>query len=291
MYRLICVFILLSIVSSAQIIRGKIVDQGTKSTLPYVGIGIVHTNIGTLTNDKGYFKLDITHVDSLDTLVISNIGYIPIIIPLSDYKKYKNSNDSIFELEPKSETLNECIITAGKQKNIIIGNTVKSGVICVGFSSNELGTEVGTVLKYHRKKVGKIQNLNFNLLDYGYDSSLFRINIYKYRNGKIGEPALKNPLYLKISAKNQSRVQSIDLRDSNIYINTDVILCLEWVKNYKNSDDLDYALDSLQTQGIDKIHFCASFLGNDSYIRKGCAGDWKKCPVCIGFWATVTVNK
>ncbi|HVA98331.1 MAG TPA: carboxypeptidase-like regulatory domain-containing protein [Bacteroidia bacterium] len=289
LYRFIYVPIALCFWSSlsAQIIQGTTIDAKTNKALSYVSIGILHTNIGTVSAVDGKFKLSISNTNiSTDTLIISDIGYSPIIIPLSYYIKYKNSNDSNFELEPKVELLNECIIGSGKTKRLISGNTVKNGVICVGFSSEELGTEIGTVIKYHKKKRGKVENVNFNIADNKYDSLLFRVNIYNFSSGKIGKSLLKSPIYLKI--KTQKGIVSVDLSDSNIYVSKDFLLSLEWIKNYSPDDA---AIDEQLPYGIDKLHFCAGFLNSNSYIRPGSESDWSKSPVGIGFWATIQYKK
>ena len=170
MYKLIFIFLFISNISYSQTIQGKTMDANTKKRIPYVSIGILHTNIGTVSDTKGEFRLNITKAQPFDTLVISEIGYLPVIIPLPDYFMYKNSNSSNFELEPETELLDECIIDPGKTKQLIAGNRVDNNIVCAGFSSNVLGTEIGTVLKYHKKKPGRIENVNFNVTDNQYDS-------------------------------------------------------------------------------------------------------------------------
>ena len=130
-----------------------------------------------------------------DTLKISAIGYIPIIAPLTYLNRYKNQADTTYELDPQVETLNECIVKGSRNKTVVLGNTSKGNAVCAGFASNELGTEVGTVLKYNEKKPGKpghIENVNFNMVNNGYDSVKFRVNIYDFKEAKTGNSILKN---------------------------------------------------------------------------------------------------
>jgi len=64
------------------VIRGHIYDKENKTAIPFATIGIVEENIGTITNNDGFFLLKIP--DSLigTSLVVSHLGYMSQHIPV-----------------------------------------------------------------------------------------------------------------------------------------------------------------------------------------------------------------
>ncbi|HEX5169073.1 MAG TPA: carboxypeptidase-like regulatory domain-containing protein [Cyclobacteriaceae bacterium] len=56
-------------------IKGRVIDEITKSPLPYANISIKNTTLGTVTNDKGEFEFFVPPNFKNDTLLVSNIGY------------------------------------------------------------------------------------------------------------------------------------------------------------------------------------------------------------------------
>ena len=63
-------------------IRGHIYDNENKNAIPYVSIGILEQNIGTITNEDGYFILKVPASFSGTSLVVSHIGYMSQSIPV-----------------------------------------------------------------------------------------------------------------------------------------------------------------------------------------------------------------
>jgi len=58
-----------------QILKGRVLDDETQTPLPYSNILVLHKNIGTISNEKGDFSLDITELSATDTLSFQYIGY------------------------------------------------------------------------------------------------------------------------------------------------------------------------------------------------------------------------
>ena len=55
---------------------GQVLDAATKEPLPYVNIGLINKNIGTVSDDYGYFELDVNaKLNAQDTLLFSMIGF------------------------------------------------------------------------------------------------------------------------------------------------------------------------------------------------------------------------
>lgn len=64
------------------VIRGHVYDRINKTVIPYVSIGIVEENIGTVTNFDGFFVLKIPAKLSGSSLVVSHLGYVSQSIPV-----------------------------------------------------------------------------------------------------------------------------------------------------------------------------------------------------------------
>ncbi len=56
-------------------IKGTVLDINTQTALPYTNIYVLHKNIGAISNEKGYFSINITQLDKSDTIRFQYIGY------------------------------------------------------------------------------------------------------------------------------------------------------------------------------------------------------------------------
>ncbi len=64
------------------LIKGHIYDRENKTAIPYATIGIVEENIGTVTNNDGFFTIKIPASLIGTYLVVSHLGYMSQVIPL-----------------------------------------------------------------------------------------------------------------------------------------------------------------------------------------------------------------
>ncbi|HXU26406.1 MAG TPA: carboxypeptidase-like regulatory domain-containing protein, partial [Bacteroidia bacterium] len=62
MQKIIACFLLLFLgfATKAQTLKGRIIDANTNQTLPFVGVLIKNTQVGTLTDIDGKFQLDVS---------------------------------------------------------------------------------------------------------------------------------------------------------------------------------------------------------------------------------------
>ncbi len=56
-------------------IRGLVLDMDKKTPLPYANIYVLHKNTGAITNEKGHFSMNISGLETTDTLRFQYIGY------------------------------------------------------------------------------------------------------------------------------------------------------------------------------------------------------------------------
>ncbi len=127
--------ICLCFLSYSQTIVGIVLDKNTKEKICFATVYFDNTFVGTTSNDKGQFSLNIP-VNSSMPLVVSSIGYYSVSIP-----KYTRKDSLIIYLSPKEYKIQE-INVMGKSlvrkrkaylrifKNQFLGDT-RNGVSCV----------------------------------------------------------------------------------------------------------------------------------------------------------------
>lgn len=282
MKKLLVIFSTLAKISFAQIIGGNVIDSSTNMPVPYAGIGILHKGIGTVSDFNGNFSLDISSASKSDTIRFSAIGYNNLDIPVIKLRKQPDN----YKLVEKPQNIREVVIKPAVTKIKILGNTVHRGILCSGFNSSMLGTEMGTVLKYRKKNPGHIKDVNFNLRYNAYDSVLFKVNIYRMSDSGVNESILSHPIYLEPKIK--SGTLTVDLSDSSLYITHDVLLSLELIRISKSQDK-----GNNKNMAYEKLLFHSSLLNGHSYWRKAAEDNWELMPAngSIGFWATISYKK
>jgi len=251
-------------VTGQSLFEGTIKDKKTHMILPYVNIGIIGKNIGTVSNPNGDFKIKLEDKYNNDSLRFSMIGYNSKTFKIADIKN-KIANPLKIELETSQTQLSEVVVYSREFKEKVLGNETESKAIVAGFSSNELGNEVGIVIKIKHKPT-YIETFNVNIASNKYDTLKFRINFYTLKDGMPDKNILKQPIIVKTTLKNGKL--SIDLRKSNIIVEDDFLVALEWI------EDL----------GKDGLYFSASLMGSPVIARYTSQGDWNKIgPVSLGF--------
>lgn len=101
-------FIVLSFASFGQIIRGTVYDQKTHEVIFSATVYFNGTTVGTLTDEKGNFTIDITNNAPMP-LTVSMLGYNSTTLNLNLYSAV---NPIVIHLTPKVYELNEFVIKA-----------------------------------------------------------------------------------------------------------------------------------------------------------------------------------
>ncbi|GAB4329915.1 MAG: DUF5686 and carboxypeptidase-like regulatory domain-containing protein [Flammeovirgaceae bacterium] len=93
-------------------ISGKVIDADTGEGMPFVNVYFKGTQIGTITDFEGYFK--ISSDKPTDSLVASYIGYIA---KAKFVEKGKTLTQFNFQLKPEATMLETVVVTSGKWEN------------------------------------------------------------------------------------------------------------------------------------------------------------------------------
>lgn len=128
---LLFLFLAYPVFSQTIIISGQIVDKENGNELAFASIGLKNRQIGTISNERGYFDFIIPQDALSDTLLVNYIGYRTFQNPLSDIKK----ENIRIQLVPVINELEEVVIRPLSPKDYIerINSTIADNYSPVPF--------------------------------------------------------------------------------------------------------------------------------------------------------------
>lgn len=261
-----------NIILSQIFTNGKVIDAHTNQPIPYVNVGIMNSTIGTVSDDMGAFQLKIN--SAKDEIIFSAIGYETYSILGDKLVDQKN-----IKLIPRNYQVQEIEIVAQKfeGENEMFGVKNKTRGLSIGFGSRNLGTEIGALIRI--KDPTFIKNANFVINHVNGDSLLFRVNIYDYFNGKLGENILKENIL--INTKQKKGTITVDLTSLNLILENDVLLTLEWIKDDNGKGNSDITFDTKKSRKLRGVHVKKSSIG-EFEVMKHINSRLKPCFYLIG---------
>ena len=263
MYRKTFLFLfafLLSIpVLSAQyILQGRIIDALTKEPLPFVNVGVLKKELGTVSNEDGFFFLEVPDVFAKETLRFSMIGFDQRDFQVADLEAILLSNNTLV-LAEQTTFLEEVVLTAEKKWDTrVSGNATTSKLLITGFTSNQLGNEIALFVKV-KKTPAYIEGIQFSVVENIYPEVRFRVNVYSSEYRFPDENILKENIF--VTLKQSEGIISVDLKEYDILVDDDVFISLEWI-----DEDL----------GSEGLWFSAGVFGKSIYARSTSQAEWKK---------------
>ncbi|MDC1460472.1 carboxypeptidase-like regulatory domain-containing protein [Flavobacteriaceae bacterium] len=252
-------FLLCIPVLNAQfILQGRIIDALTKEPLPFVNIGILKKELGTVSNEDGFFFLEVPDVFAKETLRFSMIGFDERDFQVADLEAILLSNNTLV-LAEQTTFLEEVVLTAEKKWDTrVSGNTTTSKLLITGFTSNQLGNEIALFIKV-KKTPAYIEGIQFSVVENIYPEVRFRVNVYSSEYRFPDENILKENIF--VTLKQSEGIISVDLKEYDILIDDDVFISLEWI-----DEDL----------GSEGLWFSAGVFGKSIYARSTSQAEWKK---------------
>lgn len=222
MYTIVMILLALHTSVAQYEVSGYVYDNGTKEPIPYVNIGSLKTNTGTVSNDAGYFEMKCDSKD--EKIVFSSIGYTT-----REASAGELNGGEIF-LQAIDYKIQEVkIVSSNFDQEVILGERHEEGRgLSIAFGNPQLGTELGALIEV--KKETYIKSANFVLNHAKGDSLLLRINIRHYENGEVGEKVVKKNILVK--EKQRIGTYTIDLSAYDIILAHDVMLSVEWLRDF-----------------------------------------------------------
>ena len=244
--------------NAQHILQGRIIDAFTKESLPFVNIGVLKKELGTVSNEDGFFFLEVPDVYAAETLRFSMIGFDERDFQVADLEAILLSNNTLV-LAEQTTFLEEVVLTAEKKWDTrVSGNATTSKLLITGFTSNQLGNEIALFVKV-KKTPAYIEGIQFSVVENIYPEVRFRVNVYSSEYRFPDENILKENIL--VTLKQSEGIISVDLKEYDILVDDDVFISLEWI-----DEDL----------GSEGLWFSAGVFGKSIYARSTSQAEWKK---------------
>ncbi len=241
-------------ISGAQIFSGTVISKTDSNGLAYVNIGVIGKGIGTVSDETGNFLISLPESTGEDSLRFSICGYQSQSFKISELAKCFPDGKMKVALSEKIIHIPEVIIH-GNMTDEILGNRSVNRGITGGFSSNQLGCEMGVLIKI-KKAPTFVKNLSFFITKNIFDTLFFRINVYSVKEGMPYLNLLARPVYYNTTLKYGEI--TVDLSPYNIMVEDDFIISLEWVKNFNEKKVKEGLFFALRMGGAPTLYRHAS---------------------------------
>jgi len=234
-------------IAYCQLFEGRVLLNDTNTGIPFVDVGIIGKNIGTVTDQSGKFSINLDNINDNDSIRFSMIGYDSKSFLVNAFKA--DSIKTVY-LSPKSYYLTEVKVFYHKTRRILLGSPVNTETLKSGFGENNLGSELG--VKINSPGEVKLLDLNLNVATCTYDSVTYRLNIYRLSDQFVWENILTKPIYISFTKDKIRKAITFNLKDYSIIIEGSIIVTLELYRDL----------------GEGKLLFLTQFFTGTTYHRK-----------------------
>lgn len=278
----------LPLVCIGQNVRGRIIDGKTLDYIPYVNIGVLKGERGTVSNDQGYFHLELSGIDPDAEVRFSFIGYENHDISVSDVIRTCSTHCEI-RLTPKILEMQEVVVFPREVVEKVVGNPNPLSFAFAGFKNDSLGYEMGIRVKI-RKRPTLLKELRLHGLTTTYDSVFYRLNVYKMDKGTPGRNILKEPIYITLVKHDESEEVGVDPNTYQIKPLEDVVIDLSPYR-IMVQDDFVIALEYVKELGEGSLYLRTGMLSGKVFFRKTSQAEWHSTPFGLGMSVLIRYQK
>jgi hypothetical protein len=250
-------------VTFCQLFEGKVLLKDTNTGIPFVNVGIVGKNIGTVTDLSGNFSINLDKINDNDSIRFSMIGYDSKSFLINTFKE--DSIKTVY-LSLKSYFLTEVKVFYHKTRKILLGTPVNTETLKSGFGENNLGSELGVMINSPGEV--KLIDLNLNVATCTYDSVTYRLNIYQTNDEVIYKNILTEPIYVSFTKDKINHIVTFDLQKYSIVVKGDFLVTLELYRDL----------------GEGRLLFYTQYFTSYTYHKKTSEGKWTKASGAIGMY-------
>jgi hypothetical protein len=248
---------------------GQVISKTSGKPVEYVNIGIPGKNIGTVSDNRGFYNFQPEGVDGESVVRLSCIGYQTLDISFNKFITLEK-----VELTEIAYPLSEAVILPSTFVKKVLGVKTTSTAAQAGFTDNSLGYEMGIIMPV--KKRAKINSIRLNIARNTYDTVFYRVNIYEVKNLRKHEfvNVLKEPIYLTVLKNQVKKTIIFDVSQKQIIVSGKFLVTLEHVKNL----------------GTGGLYFCSQ-IGTPTWYRKTSQGYWDSAPIGVSISVEALVEK
>ena len=262
---------------SYTLIEGSVHDRLNEEIIPFASVNVLHSSIGTITNQNGAFRLKVPDSIPNKTIHISHVGYQPVDLNID---LLSNSNSQIY-LDPRVVSIQEIIVSLDNPIKII--NDMLAGIRENYPDKPSYLTSFYREGIEYKKKFVSLSEAVFKVYKASYhSSSADQVKLLKMR--KITNEAVKDTIILKMKSginaslmldliKNIPDFLSLEGLDRYNFSQSDLTVIddklahvISFVQN-KNENSPLYK-GELYIDAANKALLRVNFEINPSYIRK-----------------------
>ena len=181
---------IMTIVSAQTIVKGHVVNERGE-TVEYVSIGFEEDSVGTISDAKGNFELEIPNNRKND-LVFTHVSFQKTIVL---YETYANGQQLTVTMKDKVVELAEVVVGKKNKPQKIAGKAISGPVASFRGKGKIDGTEWGPVFK--SKKDYVISDILLTIKGSSYQWCVLSFNIYEIQGSKFLN-ILNKPIYQRI---------------------------------------------------------------------------------------------
>lgn len=214
------------------VLTGKVIDQKEATTLAYVNIGIIGTNLGTISTANGTFELYLkTNTNEEKIVRFSYLGYESKDYTIASLRllngqaiKLNKTGITLKTIEVRPDLLQAKVIGHKKTKT----NKVTNFSISKKLNQN-LGASIGRRFNIG-KKTSQLSEFKFYVGGNNFDTIRFRVNIYTIKNGRPNE-LLNQQAIITTLINHPKGWATVDLSVYLLFVKEDVVISLEWIEH------------------------------------------------------------
>lgn len=210
----------------------RVTDAASGQPVPFASVGVRHRPLGTVADAAGAFPLSQVGAAATDTIVVSCIGYEPLLTLASQLGR-----QPVLRLTPQRTQLAEVVVRGRKPRRILLGHNWVSAFSMLSFYTQadtvphaRLGRELGPLLEIRHP----VRLETFQLFTSGRDfkTVTFRLNIYAIRNGEPQNTLLRQNIIFTVNGQQRGWTK-LDLRPYAITLAgpQEVVATVEWLSS------------------------------------------------------------
>ena len=252
---LIAVITAASPVSAQTIVKGHVVNERGE-TVEYVSIGFEEDSVGTISDAKGNFELEIPNNRKND-LVFTHVSFQKTIVP---YETYADGHELTVTLKDKVVELAEVVVGRKGKPHTLSGKSwIRTST--AGFRGNCKGDiEWGPIFK--NRKDYLLTDIMVSIDKCEYEECLLSFNCYEVMDKKFVN-VMNKPIYKRVTPADNGK---------QLYVSPAESVVLKGKKKYC------VTISVVDMKGNGSLSFPANF--KSSYARHKVKGKMKKIPGC-----------
>lgn len=237
--RVITITLFLLIYSNYQLLSQEvslqIIDEQSGQGIPFVNIFFPSAQTGQLSDENGTISLNSEKIKAYGLVQISCLSY-----KMKELKIDSILSNNIKQIglisQPYNSSSAEVVAAQVDYGTKKIGYNSKGNAF---FDLTQLkvpGAEIGTIIRVEQKY--RLDQLSILIKKIEARDFLVEINIYDFKDEKVGQLLQKERIFKSIDSKVTEGAIVFDLQEQELWVENDIFVSLRVLRNSKNTDEV-----------------------------------------------------